>query len=85
VQGIYDLRDKGVFGYGCDFINGTESFLPGVLVANTPSPRIQPLFLPDGFERFEAEAIVMSCPFTIESGDRIEFQAVVIYIFKWLG
>ena len=85
VQGIYDLKDKGIFGSGCNFINGTETFIPGVVSSSRPSPRVQPLFIVEGFHRFKPEAIVMSCPYSVDRGDRIELQAVVVYIYKWLG
>ena len=57
-----------------------------IVTSRTPTGALQfDIITPLPLERFKAEAVTVSCPIVEETADRVEYWAVVVFIYKWLG
>ena len=88
MEGIYALATAGVFGEACGFLEDAQLFFPAVkATTGAIGSQLQPIITLESLSRFQPEAIIVGCPagLVFDQGDRIEFYAVIVYIYKWVG
>ncbi len=86
IDGVFKLGgEEGKLGAGCDFIAATAVYVPAVYTQSPFGGMVQPLLVVAELGRFEPVAAVLSCPSINDTGDRVEFAAELIAVYRWTG
>jgi len=86
IDGVFKLAgEQAMRGAGCGFAAETAIYVPAVYTQSPFGGMIQPLFIVTEMARFQPVAAIISCPSVNDTGERIEFAAEVIMVYRWTG